>query len=354
MRNDDRTPSIAKLSKFRSRSISPENRSGAPGAGGRAVDGTMADAASKLGVGWKVSPSLDLLAGQTLELANIRGSGIIQHLWVTVKPEWWRRLVLSFYWDGMSEPSIRVPLGDFFALGWNHFVPFSSKFVVAAPYCGLNSYWPMPFRTAARVTLENISEENTTVFYSLDYSEGEIDPESLLLHATWHRSHPVVDGIHTLLDIQATGKYVGTYLAVGVDSPGWWGEGEFKFFMDGDEEYPTICGTGTEDFFGGAWDFEVPGSGYKEFTSDYIGFHQVIRPDGLYESQTRFGMYRWQDTDSVSFQESLRVTVQDLGWLPGHRYRLRKDDIASTAFWYALQPCASNSDEMLFEHLDVT
>ena len=210
MKNGDRTPSIAKLSKFRSRSISAENRSGAPGAGGRAVDGTMADAASKLGVGWKVSPSLDLLAGQTLELANIRGSGIIQHLWVTVKPEWLRRLVLSFYWDGMSEPSIRVTLGDFFALGWNHFVPFSSKFVVAAPYCGLNSYWPMPFLTAARVTLENITEENTTVFYSLDYSEGEIEPESLLLHATWHRSHPVIDGIHTLLDIQATGKCVGT------------------------------------------------------------------------------------------------------------------------------------------------
>jgi hypothetical protein len=353
MRDGNRTPSVAKLNDLRSRSITAENRSGLPGAGGRATDGTMAHASRKLGVGWKVSPSSPLPSGQTLELANIEGSGILQHLWITCKPEWWRRIILNFYWDGSSEPSIRVPLGDFFALGWNQFAPFSSKFIVAAPYCGLNSYWPMPFQSGARVTLENLHEEDTTVFYSLDYSEGEIDAESLYFHATWHRSHPVVDGIHTLLDTRATGKYVGTYLAAGLDSPGWWGEGEFKFYMDDDEEFPTICGTGTEDFFGGAWNFDVPGSGYQEFTSEYLGLHQVIRPDGLYNSQTRFGMYRWQDADSVVFQDSLRVTVQDLGWLAEGRFRVRQDDFASTAFWYATQPCASGSDELLADDLDV-
>jgi hypothetical protein len=127
-------------------------------------------------------------------------------------------------------------------------------------------------------------------------------------------------------------------LAVGVNGPGWWGEGEVKFFIDEDKEFPTICGTGTEDYFGGAWNFDVPGQGYSTFSSSYIGLHQVIRPDGLYRAQTRFGMYRWHVPDPVHFERNLKVTIQDLGWRPDGRYLARSDDMASVAYWYSEHP----------------
>ena len=150
--------------------------------------------------------------------------------------------------------------------------------------------------------------------------------------------------VYTILDGgRGRGAYIGTYLAVGVNSPGWWGEGELKFFMDG-ETYPTICGTGTEDYFGGAWDFEVPGQGYSTYSSSYLGLHQVIRPDGLYSSQTRFGMYRWHLPDPVNFERSLQVTIQDLGWRPDGRYLPRSDDMASVAYWYSEDPAGLKSE----------
>jgi hypothetical protein len=151
--------------------------------------------------------------------------------------------------------------------------------------------------------------------------------------------------VHTIVEgIRGRGRYIGTYLAVGVNWPGWWGEGEVKFFIDDDDEFPTVCGTGTEDYFGGAWDFDVPGEGYTTFSTNYLGMHQVIRPDGLYRSQTRFGMYRWHVPDPIDFREALKVTIQDLGWRPDRRYLLRSDDIASTAYWSAASPAGLASD----------
>lgn len=334
---------LARPSALASRSISPENPTGLPGQGGRATTGTGAEAARDLGVGWKVSPSMPLPARSVVELAAIEGSGMLQHLWVPVRPEWWRRLVIRFYWDGADEPSIELPIGDLFGLGWDEFTVFSSSRVVTAPYCGLNVYWPMPFRTGARVTIENISDDETFLYYYLDYGLGEVPDDAMYLHATWNRSNPVEGGIHTLLDVSGAGKYVGTYLAVGVNHPGWWGEGELKFFLDDDGEFATIVGTGTEDYFGGAWNFDVPGRGYTPYFSERVGLHQVIRPDGLYSSQTRFGMYRWHSDDAVAFTSRLRVTVQNLGWKPDWRYLVRRDDIASTSFWYATSPRASGT-----------
>ena len=224
-------------------------------------------------------------------------------------------MVLRMYWDGDERPSVEVPLGDFFGLGWDAFAPLSSKYVVSAPYCALNTYWPMPFRGQARVTVENLTSRAAVLYYYIDYGLGEIPDDSMYFHATWHRDNPVKDGIHHVLRAAGPGKYVGTYMAVGVNHPGWWGEGEVKFYIDGDSEFPTICGTGTEDFFGGAWDFEVPGVGYSMYSAPYLGLHQVIGPDGLYNSQQRFGMYRWHELDPVTFDTGLRVDVQDLGWL---------------------------------------
>ncbi|MFL7808790.1 MAG: DUF2961 domain-containing protein, partial [Anaerolineae bacterium] len=122
---------------------------------------------------------------------------------------------------------------------------------------------------------------------------------------------------------------------------GWWGEGEIKFYLDGDDAYPTICGTGTEDYFCGSYNFENRETKqYQEFTTPYAGLHQVIRPDGVYRSQTRFGLYRWHIADPIRFQQDLRVTIQALGWRSYGRYLPLQDDIASVAYWYQALPTA--------------
>ena len=144
--------------------------------------------------------------------------------------------------------------------------------------------------------------------------------------------------------IQGRGHYVGTYMAWGVHNRGWWGEGEIKFYLDGEAEYPTICGTGTEDYFCGSYDFEDPRQKpgqYSDFTTPYAGLHQVLTPDRLYNSQFRFGMYRWHITDPIRFQKELRVTMQALGWREHGRYLPLQDDIASVAYWYQELPHAS-------------
>jgi hypothetical protein len=124
-----------------------------------------------------------------------------------------------------------------------------------------------------------------------------------------------------------------------VTNAGWWGEGEIKFFLDGDAEFPTICGTGTEDYFGGAYDWDVDGQ-YVTYTTPFLGMHQVLRPDGLYRSQMRFGMYRWHVVDPIRFQRSLRVTLQALGWRGEGRYLPLQCDMASVAYWYQTLPTA--------------
>ena len=334
-----------------SRSISPENPTGEPGAGGRATTGTGAAAARARGPGWKFSPSTVVAAHTTVRLADIVGSGVLQHLWFAVPAISWRSLVLRFSWDGADAPSVEVPFGDFFAMGWAEYGPLSSKYVVVAPYSAVNCFWPMPFRTAARVTLENVGDTDVVAYYSIDYGLGPVPDDAMYFHSTWRRSDPVADGIHELLDVRGRGRYVGTYLAVEAMQPGWWGEGEFKFFLDGDDSHPTICGTGTEDYFGGAWDFDIPGRGYTEFSTPYLGLHQVLRPDGLYESRQRFGMYRWHELDAVEFSEALRVTVQDLGWVRPDRYLIRRDYLATTSFWYAAEPGPAGSVPPTAEHL---
>jgi hypothetical protein len=134
-------------------------------------------------------------------------------------------------------------------------------------------------------------------------------------------------------------------MAWGTHNNGWWGEGEIKFYLDGDTTWPSICGTGTEDYFGGAWCFaNDTGDGYAPYSTPYLGLPQVLKPDGHYRSQPRFGMYRWHVQDPIRFQHDLRVTMQALGWrapLQGQRrYLPLQDDIASTAFWYQTEPHA--------------
>jgi hypothetical protein len=338
---------LSRLSNAKTRSISAENFTGAKGAGGMATEGTGAIAARELGQGWKVSPSIHLAGNTTVVLADIAGPGAIQHIWLTVHPTFWRRLVLRYYWDGEDTPSVEVPVGDLFCSGWCVRCNIASVPIAVNPAGGFNSYFEMPFRQHAKITLENLSQDEVRGFYyQIDYTLTDVSADRAYLHAQWRRSNPLpYQTDHTLLEgVRGRGQYVGTYLAWGVNNNGWWGEGEMKFFLDGDERWPTICTTGTEDYFGGAWDFEHPKGEYGVHSSPFTGVPQVIKPDGLYQAQQRFGMYRWHVMDPIRFSEDLRVTIQALGWrslLGGaSRYLPLQDDIASTAFWYQTEPHA--------------
>ena len=334
---------LSRLSTAKSRSISPENFSGEKGKGGAATDGTGADCARDLGPGWKISPSVRIGPGETWTLAAIEGSGAIQHVWMTMNGVW-RENILRICWDGQDQPSVECPVGDFFACGWGSYAQISSLAVCVNPARAFNSYWEMPFRRGARLMMTNIGEEETTLYYQVTYALTDVPDDCAYFHAQFRRVNPLpYKGVYTILDgVRGRGHYVGTAMAWGVHNSGWWGEGEIKFYMDGDGEFPTVCGTGTEDYFCGAYNFDVGAEhgGYREFSTPYSGLSQVLSPDGLYRSQQRFSMYRWHIPDPIRFERDLRVTIQALGWRSGRRYLPLQDDISSVAYWYQTLPVA--------------
>ena len=185
------------------------------------------------------------------------------------------------------------------------------------------------------------TRQRQSCYYQVDYTLTEVPEDAGYFHAQFRRSNPLpYQQPHTIVDgIRGMGHDVGTAMAWGVNNNGWWGEGEIEFHLDGDGEFPTICGTGTEDYFGGAYNWDVDGR-YVSYSTPFMGMHQVIRPDGLYQSQQRFGMYRWHTMDPIRFQQDLRVTIQALGWRDGGRYLPLQDDISSVAYWYQSLPTA--------------
>jgi len=225
-------------------------------------------------------------------------------------------------------------------MGWNKYAPISSLAICVNPGSAFNSYWPMPFRKSAKLTLENLDDKPMVIYYQIDYTKAPVPADAAYFHAQFRRVNPLpYKQVYTILEnVKGKGQYVGTYLAWGVHNNGWWGEGEIKFYLDGDKEFPTINGTGTEDYFNGSYDFEDPETHkYDTFTSPYSGLAQVIKSDGLYQSQQRFGLYRWHIPDPIRFDRDLRVTIQALGWQSGQRYLPLTDDISSVAFWYPTQ-----------------
>lgn len=333
---------LSRLSHAQTRSISPENFNGGKGQGGRATEGTGLRCARDLGPGWKVSPSVVIEPGQTFELADIAGPGAIQQIWMTPTGNW-RFSILRIYWDGQEQPSVECPVGDFFAMGWGRYAQLSSLAVCVNPGSAFNCYWEMPFQKHCRMTMTNIADERMVLYYQINYTLTDVPAEAGYFHAQFRRVNPLpYREVYTLLDgVQGQGHYVGTYLAWGVHNNGWWGEGEIKFYLDGDQDWPTICGTGTEDYFCGSYNFENQTTKqYQEFSTPYTGLHQVIRPDGVYQSQQRFGMYRWHITDPIRFEQDLRVTIQALGWRSYGRYLPLQDDMASVAYWYQTLPTA--------------
>jgi hypothetical protein len=375
--------SLFRLSSAKTLSISAENPTGEKGKGGMALKGTGLIYAGDLGQGWKVSPSVDIQPGQTFTLAEINGSGAIEHIWMTPTGNW-RLSILRMYWDDEKDPSVEAPVGDFFAMGWGKYAQISSLAVCVNPGSTFNSYWPMPFRSKAKITMQNLDSKPMTLYYQIDYTRAKVPNDAAYFHAQFPRANPqLYKQPYTIVDnIRGTGQYVGTYLAWRSPSPGWWGEGEIKFYLDGDEDFPTVNVTGTEDYFDGSYDFiDREKRKFDEFSTPYSGLVQVLSPPeadtpppgdqahsaaaagatsapapvvgggqgspprkGLFQPLTKFGMYRWHIADPIRFDKDLKVTIQDLGFERGPagkpRFAPLTDDIASVAFWYQTEPHA--------------
>jgi hypothetical protein len=331
------------LTDARTRSISAENPTGEKGKGGMAIPNSadprlpFSKAASDLGQGWKVNPFLKPKAHETVTLMDVNGPGVVQHIWMATETDWrgnGRASVLRFYWDEEKTPSIEVPMTDFFAVGHELFAPVNSLAVIVNAKAALNCYWPMPFRKHAKVTFTNDSDKDLTLLaYQITYAETKVPDNAGYFHAQWRRDTTARSNpSHTILDgVQGQGRYVGTFLAYTQLADGWFGEGEVKFFIDGDGKYPTINGTGTEDYFGASYGFP------ENYTTAYAG--NTLNHSGK-EGPPKWSLYRWHIMDPISFQKDLKVTIQTLGWWPNRKYQPLSDDVASVAYWYQAEPHA--------------
>jgi hypothetical protein len=342
---------VARIVPVRSRSISAENPDGRKSGGAQAVPGAdehCTPASTQLGRGWKVRPCFkNFDPGRTFTLADIAGPGAITHIWVTVLHDVHRWISLRVFYDDSPFPSIDVPIGDFFANGLDGSALINSFPIAVNPKGGMNSYWPMPFRKRIRIEVRNDGHKPIPeFFFQISYAEHDVPTDAGYLHAIWNRSMTTRQKPeHTILDcIAGKGRYVGTYMVWNQLSNGWWGEGEAKFFIDGDpDDGPTICGTGTEDYFGGAWGFVMNHTEDMRpttFSTPFLGY-----PQAIYDSTLKSGprlpshaLYRWHIPDPIHFQKDLRVTMQALGWWPTTKYQPLTDDIASTAFLYLAEP----------------
>ncbi|MBL7178327.1 MAG: DUF2961 domain-containing protein [Desulfobacteraceae bacterium] len=331
-----------------SRSISAENPKGEKGKGAMSEPGDY-HPARDLGKGWKAAPCIVSLDAESVTtLAEIEGPGLITHIWTTCDEMSYRDCILRFYYDGEKIPSIEVPYGDFFCNGWGVRTNILSMPVNVNPSGGFNSYWPIPFKASIKITVENQRKGAIQFFfYQIDYLLQDIPEDSLYLHAQWRRENPLPYGEeYTIVDdIKGRGRFSGVYIAWGQNNNRWWGEGEVKFYIDGDKAYPTYCGTGTEDYFGGAWCFNnEKKDGYETYSAPYLGYPQLIMPDGKDIANMRHGLYRWHIVDPIFFKNDFKATIQALGWRGPdgsdrfNRYLQLQDDIASTAFWYQTEP----------------
>ena len=322
---------------IRTFSVSPENLTGEKGKGGMAEEGSASYASRELGKGWKVNPYLVSQPGETTVLADIKGQGAIKHIWITDGAMAGRLLILRIYFDGHKNPAVEAPLSDFFCNAEHtEYRQLSSIAMCVNPARALNCYFEMPYFEGFKVEIENIGPDACYIYYQIDCEEKQLPKDSLYFHAQFRRVNPLpYKENYVILDnIKGNGHYVGTYMHWGVKNNGWWGEGEIKFYIDGDSEYPSICGTGTEDYFCGAYGFDVGGN-YVEYTTPFVGMYKVRQTDGIYKSQRYFNMYRWHITDPIYFKEDLKVTIQALGWRSEGRYLPLQDDISSVAYWYS-------------------
>jgi hypothetical protein len=324
-------------SKLVSRSISFENITGAKGSGGQA--------ASPLGAGRKGSPARLLAPGEEVELANIEGAGTIRHIWATTfpVPAFLRGAVLRFYWDGQEHPSIEAPLGDFFGFAHGKAVAYESAVHSVGPKAGMNIWLPMPFAKSARVTIRNELPQPMPFFYQIDYTQGEKHGDDVgRLHVSFQRQNPTTktQDFELLSKREGRGRYIGTVIGVRPGDDKWWGEGEMKAYVDGDSAFPTINGTGAEDYVGLSW-------GLQQAAFQYNGASWVENDDDT--TTGRISMYRWHLLDPLTWQQDMRITIQQIGHngdepstlqdYLGDLYE-REDDWSAATFWYEAVPSA--------------
>jgi len=355
--------SIYLLNSAKSHSIGPENPTGEKGQGSKAdlSTGSASHAAKDLGLGWKVNPYLNVPPGSTVALAQFKGEGMINHIWMTLggKADY-RSAILRIYWDDEKSASVESPVGDFFGAGWGRKSEpkINSAAIAVNSGSGFNSFWPMPFRKSFRMTLENRSSMPLVIYYEVSFAESPVPARAAFFHAQFRLIDRLQVGtVYTIVDgIHGQGQYVGTSLSHGARSPGWWGEGEVKFYIDGDSSNPTINGTGEEDYFLGSYGYmrpagQLPNGNPKpreeNFSSLYSGFYSVVpleQSDPAYWSgaERRIGEYRWHIVDPIRFDRDLRVTIQGLGWkMDGtFTYLPLQDSYASVAYWYQVEPHA--------------
>lgn len=351
-------PPIYQFTDLQSRAVSQENPTGATGLGGKdRGNGNLRKGAPAFR---KIAP------GAVKTLCDIEGPGMVRHIWMgigtyvdgklaPITPEMLRSYVIRIYWDDSATPSVEVPMGDFFGIAHGRTADFTSTYLTTPEGRAFNCYFPMPFARRCRITFENDHPDTLGwLFYQVDYTLGDrVTADMGRFHASFRRDTPPVGKDYVLLDTRGSpGVYVGAVIGVNPRSPGWWGEGEMKFYIDGDDRYPTINGTGTEDYVCTAWEF-------RPHQSLYTGVN-YLRKDPATGIDRFVSFYRFHAVDPVYFQSGLRVELQQIGagynetdaqkygWQGPHvnpdvenpgkimndwLYD-RSDDYCSTVFWY--------------------
>ena len=329
-----------------SRSISAENITGEKGGGDKilASEGNAKRAATKHG--WKANPYLFIEPNEEKVIAEAAGPGIINHIWMTPGRDGNDRLrIIRIYWDDEKEPSVEVPVGDFFCNAWgsNNQTEVNSSAIVVNPLNGFNSFWQMPFKKKFKITLTNLTESTATLYYQVDYTLANVPDNAAYFHAQFRRVKKVpFKKEYTILDdVKGKGQYVGTFLSRGTRSNSWWGEGEVKMYIDGDTDHPTYHGTGEEDYFLASYAYKkYQDKGwanweYVPFNTQYCGFSVA---ENHYGYKGCFGQYRWHIFDPIRFKNDFKINVQCLGWDDKGNYLPLEDDMSSVAYWYQTEP----------------
>jgi hypothetical protein len=282
--------------------------------------------------------------GATAKLLEIEGAGVVTHIWFTINspdPMHLKNLVLRAWWDGEASPSVEVPIGDFFGLGLGQYFTYQSALLAVAPIKALNAYFQMPFSHSARITLTNEGSVRTdSLYFAIDYITFPALPAGVgRFHAQYRQAAPCpslpgnpgeknLNGANNYVFMEAAGKghFVGVTHSVVQNKDGWFGEGDDMIFIDGDV-LPTINGTGTEDYYNGAWDF-----GGQSFAYEHNGAPLMVTPE---KKGGRYCLYRWHTESPIAFEKSIRVTIEH------GTDNDRSDNFYSTAYWYQTEPHAA-------------
>jgi hypothetical protein len=304
-----------------SRSISFENPTGEPGAGGKA--------SSPLGPGRKGAPARTIKPGETVPLCDIQGPGVIRHIWMTTDrtPLVQRACVIRVWWDGQDHPSIECPIGDLFGFAHGRIMSYQSAVHSCGPTGGRNLWLAMPFTRRARITFSNEGDKAIPLFYQVGYTLGDKLPKDVgRLHVLFRRENPTTEkkDFELLPERHQKGRFIGSIIGIRNLHPNqWWGEGEIKVYMDGDTQWPTIVGTGSEDYVGLAWGIQQAPFLYNGCSLNEKNF---------------VSMYRWHLPDTIAWQKQGRITIQQIAYQKG--LAETSDDWSCATFWYEPVPSA--------------